>query len=57
MTDLTPAVNDLLRSRGSSMLSGEAIKPSDLQVDEFLKEAHRIVRGITSQLYTYRYLD
>ncbi|KAM5474348.1 syntaxin ufe1 [Microsporum audouinii] len=50
MTDLTPAVNDLLRSRGSSMLSGEAIKPSDLQVDEFLKEAHRINFHISSLL-------
>lgn len=45
MTDLTPAVNDLLRARGSSLLSGETSSPSGAQVDEFLKEAHRIVRG------------
>ncbi|EZF72429.1 hypothetical protein H105_05475 [Trichophyton soudanense CBS 452.61] len=50
MTDLTPAVNDLLRARGSSLLSGETSSPSGAQVDEFLKEAHRINVHISSLL-------
>ncbi|EFR05129.1 hypothetical protein MGYG_08141 [Nannizzia gypsea CBS 118893] len=50
MTDLTPAVNDLLRARGSSLLSSVTSSPSDTQVDEFLKEAHRINVHIASLL-------
>ncbi|KAK2850666.1 hypothetical protein FQN49_005446, partial [Arthroderma sp. PD_2] len=51
MTDLTPAVNELLKSRGTSRLSGETANPSDFQgVDEFLKEAHRINFHISSLL-------
>ncbi|PLN77798.1 hypothetical protein BDW42DRAFT_196292 [Aspergillus taichungensis] len=47
MTDLTPAFNDLLRSRGHTEISEKGAIPTP---DEFLKEANRINTHITSLL-------
>ncbi|KKZ67274.1 hypothetical protein EMCG_07042 [[Emmonsia] crescens] len=57
MTDLTPLVNELLKSHGTARIqprpkSGEEQRPSTETVDEFLKEAYRINAHITS-LLTY----
>jgi hypothetical protein len=45
MTDLTPALNELLSSRNSPSIPDKATRrPSTEPADEFLKEAYRIVR-------------
>lgn len=47
MADLTPIFSDLLESRGADhTLQKENGRPEFQLVDEFLKEAHRIVRGL-----------
>ncbi|KAK2759407.1 hypothetical protein FQN54_002885 [Arachnomyces sp. PD_36] len=52
MTDLTPAVNQLLTGTHSApkILDSDALKSTTQTVDEFLKEAYRINSHITSLL-------
>ena len=52
MADLTPIFSELLESRGAVDTSGKENGGPELRpVDEFLKEAHRIVRGLNPIIY------
>lgn len=48
MTDLTPCVRELLRARAPPEKTEEKLEKTEKTVNEFLKEAYRIVRTLTS---------